>query len=455
VISDATTTVDVHQRLEMALRRQLSRGMPSPGVLSLAFPIEPLDLVDWLSAQPQFPKVYWQARGETKAYAGIGTAILVTANSAKPDPWTALARHTETNPDAVFFGGLRFDPLRPPGAEWTDFGNATFLLPRFLIEQDTGDTILRCNLHVTSDASPETLIANMLSALERLTFDAPHLSGRPAGRATACASPNQSDWIQSITQLTRQISDAHVRKVVLARRMDIAFSETPNPFLFIRHFLQMKSPAYFFCLQFTATSAFVGSSPERLLARTGRTVSSEALAGTRRRGKSLEEDLALKRDLLTSTKERHEHQLVQDHIQTALAPFCDDLESATEPTVLPLILVQHLLQVTTGHLRDDIQDAALVKALHPTPAVGGVPTQAALDLIRSFEAFDRGWYAAPVGIISRDHVDLSVAIRSGLLHGSTLSLYCGAGIVEHSDPLSEWEETETKFANFLHVIHMD
>src|SRR5690606_13237925 len=97
-------------------------------------------------------------------------------------------------------------------------------------------------------------------------------------------------------------------------------------------------------------------------------------------------------------------------------------------------------------------DADLLRGLHPTPAVGGVPRDRAMAFIASRENFDRGWYAGPVGWISSDAAEFAVAIRSGIVDGDTLALYSGAGIVEGSEPAAEWGEIEQKMSNFLGVL---
>ncbi len=441
----------LQNQLKAALREQLATFTEPQTLISFTIPVEPIDLIDWLSAQPAFPKLYWQARNSVWCYGGIGTALTCCSES-----WEQMNALTQEQPEAAFFGGMRFDSTQPASTEWRSFENSQFVLPRFVMEQnDSRVARLRCNLLIDSSASIVSLLAELDAEIDALLFDVPHVETQATADAAINEVPNQHTWLESVGQVTDRIKQSAIQKVVLARRMDLSFSDIPNPFLFMRHFRAMKSPAYYFCFQLSPDKAFVGSSPECLFQRSGDSVASEALAGTRRRGATAEEDDALRTSLQTSTKDLHEHQLVADHIQMALRPLCKSMETDASPSLLQLVLVQHLLSSTKGHLLDTTSDQDLIQALHPTPAVGGVPTQDALMCIRELEPFDRGWYAAPFGRISRDEVELTVAIRSGLLHGNVLSLYCGAGIVGASDPDSEWEETESKFANFLHVIHVE
>jgi menaquinone-specific isochorismate synthase len=451
----STDTLPIRRQLKDRLRQALAQAPSSSRVMSFTLPLAQLDLVDWLSTQSLFPRLFWQARNSPVAYGGIGAAVRVGDSPKQSTLWAELETLTHDNPEITLFGGMRFDVSCPSGEEWRAFGDYTFILPRFVIEQDDAQTVLRCNVLMPEDGAIESVTADIEREIDTLIFDAPHLERPHRVHADVHEQPPQPQWMDAVRHVTGSIEQGTVEKVVLARRMDVTFSEPPNPFVFIRNFAAMKSPAYFFCLQLTPERAFVGSSPERMYKRSKREVISESLAGTRRRGATDEEDAALATSLLTSTKDLHEHQLVDDHIQRALGPLCETLEDAKPPTVLQLVLVQHLLCKTAGRLRGDASDRDLTQALHPTPAVGGVPTETALAKIRELEPFDRGWYAAPFGAISRDAVDLTVAIRSGLLHGKALSLYCGAGIVDASDPKSEWDETKSKFANFLHVIHVE
>ena len=107
-----------------------------------------------------------------------------------------------------------------------------------------------------------------------------------------------------------------------------------------------------------------------------------------------------------------------------------------------------------GTLRDGVGDAELLTALHPTPAVGGYPTDRAVREIAEREPFDRGWYAGPVGWVGRDGAEFAVAIRSGLVEGSTLSVFAGAGIVAGSVPGNEWEELDYKISHFTQALNL-
>jgi menaquinone-specific isochorismate synthase len=121
-----------------------------------------------------------------------------------------------------------------------------------------------------------------------------------------------------------------------------------------------------------------------------------------------------------------------------------------ERTIRKLANVQHLRTPIRATLSEERHVLDLVEALHPTPAVGGLPPELALETIRETEVFDRGWYAAPVGWIDGDgDGSFAVAIRSALARERTATLFAGAGIVDDSDPDEEWDELQLKYRPIL------
>jgi isochorismate synthase len=192
---------------------------------------------------------------------------------------------------------------------------------------------------------------------------------------------------------------------------------------------------------------FLGATPERLVSLHGRQLRTMAMAGSTPRADDPETDAALAAALLASDKEREEHAVVVAMIREALAPLVEDLSIASRPEVVRLPYVQHLVTPVSGRLRDEADVLKLVERLHPTPAVGGMPRDLALELIAEEETHERGWYAGPLGWIDR-HGDgeFVVALRSGVVSGREATLFAGCGIVADSDPEREWEESATKLS---------
>ena len=177
-----------------------------------------------------------------------------------------------------------------------------------------------------------------------------------------------------------------------------------------------------------------------------------ALAGSIRRGQTLAEDEDLGDRLLNSPKERQEHQFVIQAIADHLDASVSDLV-VEETGLLKLSNIQHIFTPISGRKKGNAHILDFVEALHPTPAVGGLPSGPGLEYISRSEPVSRGWYAAPVGWF--DTVgggEFVVALRSAVTDGSRTRLYAGAGIVAESDPAREWQETELKFRPMMEAV---
>jgi isochorismate synthase EntC len=159
------------------------------------------------------------------------------------------------------------------------------------------------------------------------------------------------------------------------------------------------------------------------------------------------------RQLLESAKDRAEHALTAEEMVEVLGPFLEEMEVEAEPRVLSLSRIHHLETTIRGRAHEGEDILSLVEALHPTPAVCGRPRGEALSLIRGAEAFERGWYAGPVGWFDAEgDGDFVPALRSAVGSGREWRLFAGAGIVAGSDPDGEWEETALKFEPALRAL---
>ncbi|MCB1034068.1 MAG: chorismate-binding protein, partial [Acidobacteria bacterium] len=157
--------------------------------------------------------------------------------------------------------------------------------------------------------------------------------------------------------------------------------------------------------------------------------------------------------LLASHKDLGEHALVVEHLVERLRPFCDTLDWSTQPRIRELRNLLHLHTPIRGRLHRDTHILDLVAALHPTPAVAGVPAEAAVRWIAQRESTPRGWYAGPVGWFdAAGDGEFDVALRSCLLAGPTVWLFAGAGIMLDSDPEAEYQETALKQRSLLAAL---
>jgi menaquinone-specific isochorismate synthase len=414
--------------------------------------------IDWIRAQTLSEAVYWSGREKTRTVAAVGAADVLSSTSAPVD-YDALGKALDdrlapVDPSVRYYGGLRFDAAQPaatdrPDRRWAPFGTYRFVLPRFeLIE--TGSTLrLVCTLVWPRDTDRLDRIEEQIRALALPVPEELSSLPRPYHRQDV---PDHEGWTRMVQWALDAIKGDALDKVVLARRVALALNESMDPLLVLNHLEAATPGCYHFAVRPGEGPAFVGASPERLFRREGRTVVSEAVAGTRPRGDTEEEDEAFRRELLQNPKERREHAFVEDAIRSDLEQVCVSVQRPNGTGELALARGRHLHSRLTGTLRPDTTTTDLLKVLHPTPAVGGVPTDNAVTAIRTQEPFDRGWYAGPVGWIGRDAAEFAVGLRAGLVEENQIALFSGAGIVEGSTPDREWEEIEQKIGDFAAIM---
>jgi menaquinone-specific isochorismate synthase len=426
---------------------------PVERIVRLAVPAGRVDPFRWLSEQRMFPKVYWSGREDRAGVAGVGIADLREAGVSEGAG--SLSKLLASLPDsgisgARYYGGARFDPHGQPDEEWAAFSAYRFVLPRFELHAE--ETTLVCNLVLPRDTDDASKIVQEIEDLSLPEGASGALLPAPMFRED---SPDFQGWKENVERALSAFSEGRLGKVVLARRAEFGFDRDLDPTLLLES-LKAATPG---CFHFYAEPedgiAFLGASPERLFRRDGRSVESEAVAGTRARGVSSVEDEGLRDDLLHSAKDRVEHTYVSKGIREALEPLCEVLEIEDHVSEMKLARGRHLRSKVGGALEDGVTDSALLDAMHPTPAVGGYPRNEALEQIQDLEPFDRGWYAGPVGWIGQEASEFAVGIRSGLVRGRTLALFSGAGIVAGSVPEEEWAEIEQKIGDFTGIFGLE
>ncbi len=344
-----------------------------------------------------------------------------------------------------YFGGLAFDPRHGANADWPAGLAARFVLPRVLVRESGG----RADAVVlgTPEAEARPLVERLREAARE-----PAVPARPIRVRETVPAGSRERWTQAVTEVLRAIDSGAVRKVVLARDIVLDADRPIDPWELHRLVHARDPHGLRFCLRFDGDSAFMGASPERLVSLRGQSVACDCLAGTIARGASPQAEAANAAALLASEKDGREHRIVLEEILAAIAPHARAVESPPSPRILSLAEVLHLWSPIRAQLRPGVGLHELVGSLHPTPAVGGSPRLAAMDLIHALEGRPRGWYAGLVGWVGHDAADFAVAIRSGVVRGSRMIAYGGAGIVRGSDPAAEWDETARKAASFINLF---
>ena len=424
-------------------------------ILRIEVRLQEMDLLHWLYLQNNPVKLYWADRDQEYIMAGIGETDVVSATGALSydDIFSRLqARLARSHTHLRYYGGCRFYAPHPVDEHWQDFHTCRFIIPAFELFKNSDGTFLAANFLWEKDARFLQRLDQMVYELEHLNFSPTNGRKHQPQIIRRVDYPGREHWEQSIDAALQAFRSGVLEKIVLARKSVFECAEGLDPVWLLQRLRALNPGLFYFCFQFAGGRAFIGGSPERLYKRTSQLLKTEAVAGTRPRGSSPEEDFRFGKELITSSKDVREHRYVLESIGQALSAVCETVDTDDELSLLKLSRVQHLICRMQGILRPGIGDAELLQRLHPTPAVGGSPKEKAIAAIRELEPFDRGWYAGPVGYVGRASSEFAVAIRSGLITGRELALFSGAGIVEGSTSDGEWDEIENKIGNFMKIL---
>jgi len=436
----------------------------SPVLVSLTRPIPTIQ--DPLSVFRATQRVdgnrsYWALPAEQTCIVTAGEAAVIRSEgSARFQRAVDLIREMTKSSvldgsDSIgptFVGGFGFNSEASVNQIWAPFGDGALTLPRWMFSnQPNGRRFVTINLVLDERTNIDSL-RRQLSAESTALFGSISELPRPP-KTYIKAEPVVDHWQSKVEEVLDAIKNKGLAKVTLARLMNLRSTELILPELVLQS-LQTNYPechVFAFC---RSGMCFLGASPEELVSLHGNRVTSTCLAGSAPRGESEKEDSQLSSQMLDSQKERREHAVVVDWISERMERLCSKLEWDEVPNVLRLGNVQHLATRFVGTRKNGCHVLSFVEALHPTPAVGGIPLQPALELIKQLEEFDRGWYAGPVGWVDREgNGEFAIAIRCALLRGNEAYLYAGAGIVSGSDPEREDQETMMKFKPLLTALN--
>lgn len=303
------------------------------------------------------------------------------------------------------------------------------------------------------DAPASLIVPAVVRRSGPSSFDGPRVPAqRTAPDWSVAQRPEPAVYAAGVARALELIGSGELRKVVLARSLELTAPQPVAVPELLARLVHADAGTHAFAVDVTApgdpaTRTLVGASPELLVRRHGDEVEAVPLAGSRPRS-------ADPAPMLTSAKDLHEHAMVADQVAEVLGRFCTGVEVPDRPEIAATATMWHLASRITGRLADpSVSSLAMAEALHPTPAVCGVPLAAARAAITEIEPEDRGYYSGLVG-----WTDLSgdgewvVTIRSAEVCGPTVRMFAGAGIVEGSRPDAELAETTAKFRTLLSAI---
>jgi isochorismate synthase len=443
-------------------------GRDVVGVITVPAPWAPLSA--FLGVMPRGMSFVWNnpPSGIDCAGGGVAHRIDVTGHDRLAQLreqstalWSRLevVRHPAApNYAPRLFGGLAFSANNSQQSPWGEFGDGAFSLARWTYGRFGRDGFLSF-----AASGAQQLESSRQNALDELDSILDVLYDHEGCQTPVPPLPDESpassisqfpvaDWEVHIEKIRDAIASERFLKVVAARRCDITMSHAPND-LEVLNRLMSEARCVHFAFR-RAESTFVGASPELLFLKSGRELRTQALAGTARSGARVR---ALQpAQLLDSSKDRSEHEFVVAAIRNALAPLCEEVIVAREPEVLRLRNILHINTPFEARVRPSTHITELLDALHPTPAVGGVPGRAAQEWIVDHERDERGWYTGPVGWFDSDgDAEFAVAIRCGVLSGTQAHLFTGAGVVLDSNHSAEYAETALKQLPMLRALGIE
>jgi isochorismate synthase len=421
--------------------------------------IPPRDLLELFAVSDEYQRFYWErpdcgeailALGAVARIEGRGASRFGDAASGLREIRALLRKQGDAPPWAgpLLVGGFAFDFDVPPSGRWVGFPSAELVLPEWLLASRGGEMwCCRAGVGSAPSGGYELTAAPHASARELVADDSPPAFHASADRPLAA-------YRGLVEKALGAIRAGDLEKVVVARSCTVVGSRPFETLGVLRSLRALHPSCTIFALA-RGPVTFLGATPERLVRLEKGLVHADAVAGTAPRGRTPQQDRCLARELVESKKDQEEHAVVVRCVLEALARHCGRLLAPESPGLLQTDGVQHLHTPVEGRLRDPSNTTVLdlVADLHPTPAVGGAPREAALAWLRCHEGLDRGWYAGSLGWLAPEgEGEFTVALRSLLLRGSQATLFAGAGIVAGSDSDAELLETRLKLRTALGAL---
>ena len=365
--------------------------------------------------------------------AGIGN--VATATSADIDDVLRSVTIGGSGIAPVAIGTLPFDPSQP----------GYLRIPEVCVRKFADGTTQAIAVAET----PSDARARLEAFLRDISREVPR--PRPTASSFRIEPLTPIDvYLSAVTAARDAVREGRITKAVIARSIRVT-SDSPIDL----HGVLLRLRASFGSSYRYSIDGLVGASPELLVEVEGDTVRSNPLAGTTTRTGDPDTDRRLAEALLASEKNQIEHRVVVDMVHDTLLPHCSYLDWEPEASVVPVANVQHLGTRVEGRLSRRVPSAQLARLLAPTPALGGHPRDAAVDLIQSVEGMERGNYGGGVGWCDASgDGTFAVTIRCAEFADDRRSatLFAGGGIVADSEPESELAETQAKFQAMLSAI---
>src|SRR5690625_2937727 len=439
---------------------QLGRLVSYTQQLSNKEKITPLEFFNQ-SRVTEKNRTFW-AEPQAKFYmVGVGSAYEIEASTNRfqttEAAWDKLLKNAlifnefhQAGTGLVAIGGMSFDPKRTTDKRWEKFAHSQLSVPEVLLTESLEAQFITVNVFLEEKHLGQTL--HTIFKEKKQFLQQSSVMNEPNAQIIKKDEQAVTEWKASVQKAIDEINNEQAEKIVLARELRITLNRSPHLGTVLQGLLHTQTTSYIFAIE-RGENCFVGATPERLVRVEEDDLLSTCLAGTAPRGTTDTSDEKLRVGLFNDAKNRLEHNHVVQMIREAITPYCTHMNIPETPTVKTLKNLHHLYTPVTATLNENYSIFNIVEALHPTPALGGVPYEKSLAFIRDHESFDRGWFGAPVGWLdSQRNGEFAVAIRSGLIQQNIASLFAGCGVMGDSNIDEEYEETGIKFLPMLNVL---
>ncbi|MUL36244.1 isochorismate synthase [Gloeocapsopsis dulcis] len=438
----------------------------SSQIVSISLEVESVDPLVVLQeiAQPNQLSFYFENKSNQQAIAAIDAVAQLQTCGVKRfsqaqkfvssclDKIIKVGTSNEVSTGPHFFCSFSF--FNETSQIDYPFPAATIFLPRWQISRCGDRCILVANFLIDNETNLSKLYQDWcqkIRTINLLKFQS-NSTNNYNSISRSQHIKNIKNFKQSITSSLKLIESNYFQKIVLAHPLDVSVDRPFDLFQSLENLRNIHPGCYIFAISNGKGQNFIGASPERLISINNQQLSTDALAGSAPRGKTLAEDTKLANCLLSSEKERYEHCVVLDFITQCLYQL-GIVPQVLSPRLRQLSNIQHLWTPIQATLPTNVHPLEIVAALHPTPAVAGVSRDVACTKIQDYERFERGLYAAPLGWLDdQGNCEFIVGIRSALIDRDRARLYAGAGIVAGSNPDREIAEIQLKLQALLKAL---
>lgn len=439
-------------RLRLELRQLAMPPLSGaqPGLLSIAFEVP----VRELSAPPvqALTWLYWHQPVKNHRLLGLGMAFslkaqgegrfqeLDAAYQQLQASWTRITQGSGRARARAFLG-FAFDPAFQAQKSWQGFDNAGLYIPQLLFEWKDGRCVLTFSCFRNKDTQPEKVISGWIKQLRSaLLGEDPAPTVPPAFLQTEL--PRASVWQDGVAAAVAAMATGELEKVVLTRQLKLRFA-APVPHHQVLSSLAQQYPGCTLLSVSFGQGVLLAATPEKLFDMNAERIHCDALAGT----------FPVHMRQPNAEMGVYEHAPVVRAIEEALEPWCTGLKTDKAARPVSFRSLSHLYASVSARPKPGVRPLQILEALHPTPAVGGMPRGSALAWIQEHEHLSRGWYTGVFGWLGdNQEAQMSVILRCALVHGKKARLYAGAGITPVSNPEQELQETLLKFEPMLNAL---